>query len=155
MNRRRTVQGVIALLLTFAALVGVAAPAEAGTPVLAHAHLDITWTTTTITVCADGLVADGNLVIGHWIFTIDGARSDGSLIQVSDGGTSSIFSMCKDITAVSGEGAALATLEFVSEGPLSAANTDACCTPATEVLGLAIDEVHWTPARSATLIIST
>jgi hypothetical protein len=156
MNHRRIVAASTALLASFATLVGVAAPARAGTAVLADAHLDITFPNPTeFAVCADGAVEGGTVLIGEWNFTIDGVRSDTTRIQINDSGAGPTFHACEYIyTFGTPQGSFTATLSFVGEGT-SAATKSIPPLAAPEVTGTAVDEASWTPQQNANLLIST
>jgi len=157
MNHRRITATATALFLSLATLVGVAAPAEAGTAVLADAHLDITFPNPTeFAVCATGAVEGGSILIGEWNFTIDGARSDTTRIQIRDSGSGPTFNMCEYIdTFGTSQGSFTATLSFIGEGASSADKSSIPPLAAPEVTGLAIDEATWTPQQNANLLIST
>lgn len=155
--KRRTLAAAASLLLALASLVGMAAPANAGTAALADALINITFPNPSeFAVCATGAIEGGSLVIGEWNFTIDGARSDTTRIQIRDSGVGPTFNVCEYIdTFGTQQGSFVATLTFVGDGPSADATKSIDQTPAPEVVGLAIDEGDWTPQQNANLLIST
>jgi hypothetical protein len=81
MSHRRIHAAAAAVLLGTAPVLAAAPPAFAGLPVLAHASIGITFTSTSFSVCYDGRVDDGTGSAGTWLFDVEGARTDGSLIE--------------------------------------------------------------------------
>jgi hypothetical protein len=155
--KRRTLAATASLLLALASLVGVAAPASAGTPVLADALINITFPNPSeFAVCANGAVQGGTVLIGEWVFTIDGARSDTTRIQVRDSGVGATFHVCEYIdTFGTQQGSFVATLTFVGEGASADSKSSIPPFAGPEVTGLAVDEGDWTPQQNANLLIST
>lgn len=155
--KRRMLAAVAILLLAVASLVGVAAPANAGTAALADALINITFPNSgEFAVCASGAVEGGTILIGEWNFTIDGARSDTTRIQIRDSGNGPTFNVCEYVdTFGTSQGAFTATLSFVGEGASAADKSSIPPLAAPEVTGLAVDEGDWTPQQNANLIIST
>ena len=156
MNHRRILAAILSTLMAFATLVAVAPEANAGTAVLADVNIDITFpNSSTFKVCAQGAVEGGAVIVGEWEFFIQGARADGTQIQVHDSGSGPTFTPCEYIgTFGTQQGSFVATLTFIGEGP-SADTKSIPPLSAPEVSGIAIDEAQWTPQQNANLIIST
>jgi len=155
--KRRTLAATASLLFALASSVGMAAPASAGTPVLADALINITFPNPSeFAVCADGAVEGGTILVGEWNFTIDGARSDTTRIQIRDSGAGATFHACEYIdTFGTSQGSFLATLTFAGEGTSADSKTNIPPLAGPEVTGLAVDEGDWTPQQNANLLIST
>jgi hypothetical protein len=116
-NRPRTVAALVAACLSAAGILATAPPAAAGLPVVSNAHVDITFTSTTFSVCASGNIDDGTGIDGLWLFTVDGARVDGTPIDMTNLSAGESFSQCyavpKNGTA---NGAFVASLSFATVG---------------------------------------
>lgn len=118
MRHRRILTVASAALLGPATLLAAPPPAFAGLPILAQAQIDITFTATTFTVCASGHLVDGSGMDGTWLYEIDGARSDGSLIHNTLGASGESFGpACIQIPKNgTSNGAFTASVSFVTIG---------------------------------------
>jgi hypothetical protein len=116
-NHPRVVTTAVAACLSVAGILVAAPPAAAGLPVVANAHVAITFTSTTFSVCATGSVDDGTGADGAWLFTVDGARANATPIDMSNLSFSESFSQCYSVPKNgTTDGGFVATLSFATVG---------------------------------------
>lgn len=153
--KRRHTAAVAAASAILASAIGVVAapPASAGVPVTAHAAIGVTYPNgTTFRVCPNGLVDDGTSVVGEWLFDVEGARSDGSVIHVVQTGSGPSFAPgCIDIvTNATAAGTFVATLWYAGVGSAGTSKTTGTDTKTIpDFVALAGVAADWTPQQDA------
>lgn len=137
---RGTLRVAAVLSASIAATVAATAPAAANLPVVANTNIGITYTDSAFKVCASGNVDDGTNTIGQWVFEVDGARSDGSVIHATILGAGATYSEPCYVVPRYGtaNGAFATTLTFVGAGT----------SIVPDVVGVAGGEGSWNPTSA-------